>query len=108
MVVHGTASGLDDENIFASYRVLDLAAGLSDRKLAKYAVSAGNSEHVAYGLRKRRVGVPGEDNDVPNHLGDLLQERRCQPERDSAESERVRQRLAAKEVRWNDYRSRRL
>ena len=79
MVVHGTTSGLNDEDIFASYRVLDFTAGLPDRKLAKYAVSTGNSEHVAYGLRKRRVGVPGEDDDVPNHLGDLLQERRCQP-----------------------------
>lgn len=77
MVIHGTTSRLDDENILASHRVLNLAASLADRKFAQYTIPGRDSKHIAHRLREGWVRVPGEDDNVSNHLGDLIREEKA-------------------------------
>lgn len=69
MIVDRAAARLDDEDILATDRVLDLAACLADRELAQDAVSQGNTEHVADAVGQLRVGVARQDDYVADHSG---------------------------------------
>lgn len=65
-------TGLDDVNIFAAHRVLDLAAALPRRELGQNAVARRESENVAHTLHEGRMRVPAEDHDISNHDGGAI------------------------------------
>ena len=67
MIVDGPASGLDDEDIFAPDRVLDLAPALATRELAEDAVPGRDVEIVADGVGELRVRVAREHDNVSHH-----------------------------------------
>ena len=67
MIVDSPASGLDDEDIFAPDRVLDLAAALATGELAEDAVPGRDVEVVADGVGELRVRVAREHDDVSHH-----------------------------------------
>lgn len=67
MVVDGTTTGLDDEDIFSTDRVLDFAARLAYREFAQSAIANWEAKDVANILCQGWVGVPAEDDDIANH-----------------------------------------
>lgn len=71
VVVDRATTRLDDEDILATDRVLDLAASLAARELAEDAVAQGDAEHVAYAVGQLRVRVAREHDNVADHGGIL-------------------------------------
>lgn len=67
VVVDGTTTGLDDEDIFSTDRVLDFAARLAYREFAQSAIANWEAKDVANILCQGWVGVPAEDDDIANH-----------------------------------------
>lgn len=67
MIVDMAGSGLDDVNILASDRVLDLAATFAAGELGQDAITGRDAEDVADIVRQLRVGVAAQEDDVANH-----------------------------------------
>ena len=58
---------LDDVDILAAHRVLDLTAALARRKLAEDAVAGRDAQNTAYALDELWVGVAPKDHNIPDH-----------------------------------------
>jgi hypothetical protein len=69
-IVDLSCSGLDDVDIFASHRVLDLTTSLTNRELAKDPVAGRHTQVVADPVDQLRMRVSTEDNDISNHVDD--------------------------------------
>jgi hypothetical protein len=67
VVVDGTTTGLDDEDIFSTDRVLDFAARLAHREFAQSAIANWKTEDIANILCQGWVGIPAENDDIANH-----------------------------------------
>ena len=68
VIVDGASAGLDDVDILATDRVLDLAATLTDLELAQDAVAGRDAQDVADVLDQLGVRVAAEDDNVLDHF----------------------------------------
>lgn len=62
-----SAGSLDDENIFASHRILDLTAALANGELCEDAVAGRHAQHGANVIDQAGVGVASKDDDIADH-----------------------------------------
>lgn len=74
MIIHRSTTGLDNEDIFASNGILDLASRLANREFTQNAIAHGQTKYVADVLGQSRVGVPAKDNNVADHVGVMFAE----------------------------------
>ena len=67
MVVDFAASGLDDVDILATDRILDLKTALANRELREDSLTRRNAEGIADGLDQLWMRLSAEDYNVASH-----------------------------------------
>ena len=67
VVVDVAGTGLDDVDILASDRVLDLAAAFTAGEFVQNSVARRDAENTADSLGELRVGIASQDNNIADH-----------------------------------------
>lgn len=74
MVVDIARARLDNVDVLATDRVLDLASALATRELGENAITGRDAQEVADILCHLGVGVASQDDDVSNHCSGVADE----------------------------------